>query len=65
VALAETIRLMLEIDEVIEQHGGWPGAFGQGEAKPQESASEPGKADNLVPLLFSPDAASPVSQTDL
>ena len=26
-ALAETIRLMKEIDEVIEQHGGWPGAF--------------------------------------
>jgi hypothetical protein len=30
VALAETIRLMKEIDEVIERHGGWPGAFGQG-----------------------------------
>lgn len=27
VALAETIRLMQEIDEVIEEHGGWPGAF--------------------------------------
>ncbi len=27
VALKETIRLMQEIDEVIEQHGGWPGAF--------------------------------------
>lgn len=27
VALAETIRLMQEIDEVIEAHGGWPGAF--------------------------------------
>jgi predicted helicase len=27
VALNETIRLMQEIDEVIEQHGGWPGAF--------------------------------------
>ena len=27
VALAETIRLMQEIDAVIEQHGGWPGAF--------------------------------------
>jgi hypothetical protein len=27
VALAETIRLMGEIDEVIEQYGGWPGAF--------------------------------------
>ena len=27
VALSETIRLMTEIDEVIEQYGGWPGAF--------------------------------------
>ncbi len=27
VALNETIRLMAEIDKVIEQHGGWPGPF--------------------------------------
>ena len=27
VALSETIRLMTDIDEVIETHGGWPGAF--------------------------------------
>ena len=27
VALTETIRLMKEIDKVIEAHGGWPGAF--------------------------------------
>lgn len=27
VALSETIRIMNEIDEVIDQHGGWPGAF--------------------------------------
>ncbi len=38
VALAETIRLMKEIDEVIEQHGGWPGAF-QGPVA--EAAPEP------------------------
>ncbi len=30
VALAETIRLMKEIDEVIEAHGGWPMAFQTG-----------------------------------
>jgi hypothetical protein len=30
VALSETIRLMKKIDEVIEQHGGWPGAFTAG-----------------------------------
>jgi predicted helicase len=29
VALSETIRLMAEIDEVIEQYGGWPGAFSE------------------------------------
>jgi len=27
VALSETIRLMAEIDKVIDAHGGWPGAF--------------------------------------
>ena len=27
IALSETIRLMKRIDEVIEEHGGWPGAF--------------------------------------
>jgi len=27
VALSETIRLMKEIDQTIEKHGGWPGAF--------------------------------------
>ena len=27
VALNETIRLMAEIDVVIDEHGGWPGAF--------------------------------------
>lgn len=27
VAITETIRLMAEIDAVIEKHGGWPGAF--------------------------------------
>ena len=30
-ALSETICLMKEIDEVIEQHGGWPGAFATGQ----------------------------------
>lgn len=27
IALNKTIRLMAEIDRVIEIHGGWPGAF--------------------------------------
>jgi SOS-response transcriptional repressor LexA len=33
VALNETIRIMAEIDEVIEAHGSWPGAFKTAEAK--------------------------------
>ena len=32
VALSETIRLMAEIDAVIDQHGGFPGAFAAGPA---------------------------------
>ena len=27
IALRETMRVMGEIDAVIEEHGGWPGAF--------------------------------------
>ena len=37
VSLSETIRLMKKIDQVIEQHGGWPGAF-QASAYPKEEA---------------------------
>ena len=33
VALNETIRLMHKIDEAIEKHGGWPGAFQAADAK--------------------------------
>jgi predicted helicase len=33
-ALKETIRLMDEIDRVIEAHGGWPGAFLSGKPEP-------------------------------
>ncbi|MFP4500385.1 MAG: type ISP restriction/modification enzyme [Candidatus Hydrogenedentota bacterium] len=33
VALRETLRLMGEIDAIIEAHGGWPGAFHTGEAQ--------------------------------
>jgi predicted helicase len=46
VALSETIRLMKEIDEVIEKHGGWPGAFQASdypkeETRPLLKAAEP------------------------
>jgi predicted helicase len=38
VAISETIRIMAEIDSVIEQYGGWPGAFAQ-TPKPEEKKS--------------------------
>ena len=34
VALSETIRIMKEIDEVIEDHGGWPDAFQSDDSPP-------------------------------
>lgn len=52
VALSETIRLMNEIDEVIEQHGGWPGAFQAGEAK-----ATPGKVIPFRPRTVVPNSA--------
>ena len=54
VALNETIRLMAEIDEVIEAHGGWPSAFQTG----PEAASE-GSA-NVVP--FRPRTVEPAPE---
>ena len=38
VALNETIRVMAEIDEAIETHGGWPGAFQTGSEADAASA---------------------------
>jgi hypothetical protein len=37
-ALGETIRLMKEIDDLVDAHGGWPGAF-QSTAKLAEAAA--------------------------
>jgi hypothetical protein len=52
IALSETIRLMAEIDAVIEQHGGWPGAFAGSSpataAAPARS-SLPGQAELAIP----------------
>ena len=64
VALAETIRLMGEIDEVIERYGGWPNAFAQGQSEPSEAANP----DNVLPLprpktqTFAHRAASPLQE---
>src|SRR5262249_48324958 len=47
VALAETLRLMKEIDEVIEEHGGWPGAFQSTELA--DAAAAPRAAASALP----------------
>ncbi|MBM4223440.1 MAG: hypothetical protein FJ167_01315 [Gammaproteobacteria bacterium] len=51
VALSETIRLMKEIDQVIEQHGGWPGAFQTGEAKAATAKVIPFRPRTVEPKL--------------
>lgn len=53
VAISETILLMKEIDEVIEAHGGWPGAFQTGEDKaaklmPFRIVAQPAAGDRYV-----------------
>ncbi len=53
VALAETIRLMKEIDEVIEAHGGWPGAF-QTAAEKSAPAAAPAKVIPFRPRVVEP-----------
>lgn len=50
VVLTETIRIMKEIDEVIEQHGGWPGAFVTGDAN-KDTTSNVG---NFEPHIVRP-----------
>jgi predicted helicase len=40
VALSETIRIMAEIDEVIEARGGWPNAFQTGDGSEENSTPE-------------------------
>lgn len=51
VALTETRRLMAKIDEVIEKHGGWPGAFYQ-PPPPPPSVEEIIEADESRELEF-------------
>ena len=53
VALNETIRLMKEIDEVIEAHGGWPGAF-QTAAEKSAPAAAPAKVIPFRPRVVEP-----------
>lgn len=45
ISVSETIRLMKEIDEVIERHGGWPGAF-----QTRDTSMVSAAPDNVVRL---------------
>ncbi|MRD47438.1 hypothetical protein GHT07_09125 [Caenimonas koreensis DSM 17982] len=57
VALTETIRLMAEIDKVIDQHGGWPAAFNatqQANDRPRVQAGT-----DVTPLTAKPPNAPP------
>jgi hypothetical protein len=56
VALNETIRIMAEIDEVIEEHGGWPDAFQTG----AESDTRIRGTAMMIP--FRPRTVSPVPE---
>ena len=56
VALNETIRIMAEIDEVIEAHGGWPDAFQTG----SEADAAPEGAAKVVP--FRPRTVEPARE---
>ncbi|RQH06890.1 type ISP restriction/modification enzyme [Bradyrhizobium sp. RP6] len=60
-ALAETIRIMRRIDEVIDAHGGWPGAFVQGNAQGQTITID-GDAGNVTTLRH-PNSAAPAYRT--
>ena len=56
VALSETIRIMGEIDEIIDAHGGWPDAF---EAEAQTGATSDGTA-KVIP--FRPATVEPAPE---
>ena len=56
VALNETVRLMAEIDEVIEAHGGWPGAFQSG------SEAEVASERTAMVIPFRPRAVEPAPE---
>jgi hypothetical protein len=64
IALTETIRLMREVDDVIEAYGGWPGAFAQRVV--YEAAAEPAALiiDNVAMLHTSPVSEEPIFDSD-
>ena len=55
---------MAEIDEVIEAHGGWPGAFVTAEEEP-ESANESNDGYELTGEALEPDLFDKVADSDV
>jgi hypothetical protein len=53
ISLTETIRLMAEIDQVIDHHGGWPGAFQSADS------GEPDPAETTTPPIAAPKKPAP------
>lgn len=58
IALQETIRLMAEIDQVIEKHGGWPGAFATTKP-PAETPDQPAQATTKAKAKSKPSGQHP------
>ena len=56
ISLQETIRLMAEIDQVIEKHGGWPGAFATTKP-PEDTPDQPAPAAPKVKAKTKPSVA--------
>ena len=48
IALSETIRLMAEIDKVIETHGGWPDAFASAAGQDANAATDEASVEELI-----------------
>jgi predicted helicase len=48
IALSETIRLMAEIDRVIETHGGWPDAFASAAGQDANAATDEASVEELI-----------------
>ena len=64
IALTETIRLMAEIDETINAHGGWPGAFAGASAPADPAPREPAGGTGAVRSDLSPVEAEPPAETE-
>lgn len=68
IALNETIRIMGEIDEVIEEHGGWPGAFITDPAELEKLGIRPsnsgGSAPPAGPTRATPNASADADEAD-